>query len=101
MNFYVYMLKSLGKKPVTYVGYTNNLKRRILMHNTNKGAKSTKGYSWILIYKRYFKKQSLLQLFFSIQIEWKQMLSWDKTVYMDEAFENDYDWSRTLQSKKT
>ena len=28
MNYYVYMLKSLGKKSVTYVGYTNNLKKK-------------------------------------------------------------------------
>ena len=27
MFFYVYMLKSKGIKPVTYVGYTNNLKK--------------------------------------------------------------------------
>ena len=27
MKYYVYMLKSLGKNQVTYVGYTNNLKK--------------------------------------------------------------------------
>ena len=27
--YYVYMLKSKSVKPVTYVGYTNNLKKRI------------------------------------------------------------------------
>ena len=27
MTYHVYMLKSLGKKTVTYVGYTNNLKK--------------------------------------------------------------------------
>ena len=59
MAFYVYMIKSISPgRQKTYVGYTNNLKRRILMHNTNKGAKSTKGYSWILIYKRYFKTKN-------------------------------------------
>ena len=45
------MLKSLGKNSVTYVGYTNNLKKRIDLHNTNKGAKFTKGRKWKLIYK--------------------------------------------------
>ena len=34
------MLKSKGIKPVTYVGYTNNLKKRINLHNSGKGAKS-------------------------------------------------------------
>ena len=50
MNYYVYMLKSLGKKSVTYVGYTNNIKKRITMHNSSKGAKFTRGRKWKLIY---------------------------------------------------
>ena len=41
----------MGKNPVTYVGYTNNLKKRITLHNTNKGAKFTRGRKWKLIYK--------------------------------------------------
>ena len=45
------MLKSLGKDPVTYVGYTNDLKKRINLHNNNKGAKFTRGRKWKLIYK--------------------------------------------------
>ena len=42
----------------TYVGYTNNIKSRIAKHNSNKGAKSTKGHNWILIYKKKFKNKS-------------------------------------------
>ena len=42
----------------TYVGYTNNLKLRLLKHNTNKGAKSTKGYKWDIIYKKRFITKS-------------------------------------------
>ncbi|MDA7715194.1 GIY-YIG nuclease family protein [Pelagibacteraceae bacterium] len=57
MNYYVYMLKSKGIKPVTYVGYTNNLKRRIKFHNTNKGAKFTRGRKWVLIYKEIYKSK--------------------------------------------
>jgi len=45
------MLKSLSKKNVTYVGYTNNLSKRIKLHNTGKGAKFTRGRKWKLIYK--------------------------------------------------
>ena len=41
----------MGKNPVTYVGYTNNLKKRITLHNNNKGAKFTRGRKWNLIYK--------------------------------------------------
>jgi len=51
MSFYVYMLKSEGKKKVTYVGYTKDLKKRIKLHNSGKGAKFTRGRKWKLIYK--------------------------------------------------
>ena len=51
MNYFVYMLKSLGKESITYVGYTNDLKKRINLHNNSKGAKFTRGRKWKLIYK--------------------------------------------------
>ena len=50
------MLKAKGIKSVTYVGYTNDLKKRIYLHNTGKGAKFTRGRKWKLIYKE--KKKS-------------------------------------------
>jgi len=55
------MLKSLGKESVTYVGYTNDLKKRIDLHNSNKGAKFTRGRKWKLIYKEKFnsKKEAI------------------------------------------
>ena len=58
MSFYVYMLKSLGKKPVTYVGYTSNLNERITLHNNAKGAKFTRGRKWKLIYKEKFRSKN-------------------------------------------
>ena len=58
MSFYVYMLKSKSVKPITYVGYTNNLKKRITLHNTGKGAKFTKGRKWVLIYKEKYNSKS-------------------------------------------
>ena len=42
----------------TYVGYTVNLKERLKKHNNNKGAKSTKGYNWEIIYKKKFFSKS-------------------------------------------
>ena len=57
MSFYVYMLKSESLKPVTYIGYTNDLKKRINLHNSGKGAKFTRGRKWILIYKEKFKSK--------------------------------------------
>jgi len=53
------MLKSISpgfKK--TYVGYTNDLELRLTKHNSNKGAKSTKGYKWLLIYNKKFKSKN-------------------------------------------
>ncbi len=58
MNFYVYMLLSRDKKKVSYVGYTNNLKKRLILHNSSKGAKFTRGRQWKLIYKENFKSKS-------------------------------------------
>ena len=42
----------------SYVGYTNNLTLRLNKHNSNKGAKSTKGYKWILIYSKKFNSKN-------------------------------------------
>ena len=55
------MLKSKGIKSVTYIGYTNNLKKRIDLHNSGKGAKFTRGRKWLLIYKEIFnsKKEAI------------------------------------------
>ena len=53
------MLKTISpgfKK--TYVGYTNNLEDRLSKHNSNKGAKSTRGYKWLLIYSKKFKTKN-------------------------------------------
>lgn len=56
MCYYVYMLKSITPgSNKTYVGYTNNVKLRLEKHNSNKGAKSTKGYKWLVIYIKKFK----------------------------------------------
>ena len=51
------MLKSVSVKPVTYVGYTNNLKKRVELHNSGKGAKFTRGRKWVLIYKEKIKSK--------------------------------------------
>ena len=59
--FYIYVLKSLKGRPITYVGYTNNLKNRLKLHNKGKGAKFTRGRKWKLIYKEKFstKKKAM------------------------------------------
>ena len=74
MPYYVYMIKSIDRiKSKTYVGFTTDLKRRILQHNTNKGAKSTKGYKWIVIYKkRFINKKEALSYEYSLKNNRKQ-----------------------------
>ena len=58
MMYYVYLIlsKKLDKYR-SYVGYTKNLKKRITLHNSGKGAKFTRGRKWILIYKELFKSK--------------------------------------------
>jgi putative endonuclease len=52
-KFYVYLIANFNnKKIITYVGWTNNLKKRIQLHNSGKGAKFTRGRKWILIFKK-------------------------------------------------
>jgi len=48
------MLKLISIKSITYVGYTKDIKKRISLHNSGKGAKFTRGRKWKLIYKEKF-----------------------------------------------
>ena len=57
MVYYVYLIHTIDGYPIkSYVGYTTNLENRITKHNSNLGAKSTKGYKWELIYKKILFK---------------------------------------------
>ena len=53
------MLKCVScKKKLTYVGYTNDLTKRLNLHNSGKGAKFTRGKKWIIIFKKKFISKS-------------------------------------------
>ena len=58
MTYFVYVIGSYKSyKLKTYVGYTNNLKKRLDLHNKGKGAKSTRGRVWRIIYtEKYVTK---------------------------------------------
>ena len=59
MTYCVYMLKCISSvKKRTYVGYTKDIKNRLKKHNSNKGAKYTKGNKWVIIYKKKFISKS-------------------------------------------
>ena len=55
------MLKTTSQKSITYVGYTNDIQKRLKQHNSNKGAKFTKGRKWKVIYLEKFttKKEAI------------------------------------------
>ena len=64
MKYYVYLLGSIKKSKIkTYVGYTRDLKNRINRHNLGKGAKSTRGRRWkLLYYKKYLSKKKAMSV---------------------------------------
>ena len=60
MIFYVYLIVTKNKnRLISYVGYTNNLKKRVKLHNDSKGAKFTKGRLWKLAYYQTYKTKSV------------------------------------------
>ena len=61
MSYYVYLIVSRFKnnKKISYVGYTNNLQKRLNLHNTGKGAKFTRGKKWKLVYYEMYSTKSL------------------------------------------
>ena len=76
MVYYVYLIKTLNSNyNKSYVGYTNNLDNRISKHNANKGAKSTKGYKWELVYKKkFYSKQKALSFEYKLKRNRKERL---------------------------
>ncbi len=77
MAHYVYILKTLeGYFSKTYVGYTTNIIKRLNKHNTSKGAKSTRGYKWKVIYKKRFNSKSIALAYeYSLKKDRKKRLS--------------------------
>ena len=61
--YFVYLIVTKNKKKtISYVGYSNNLKKRLKLHNASKGAKFTRGRKWKLIYyKTYYSKTKALK----------------------------------------
>jgi putative endonuclease len=55
MDCFVYVLGSSGKKRhLTYVGWTSDVTRRLAQHNAGKGARSTRGRTWVLLHSEWF-----------------------------------------------
>ena len=61
MSYFVYLIKTkkkINNKFFSYVGYTNDLSKRLQLHNNGKGAKYTKGKKWELIYYEKYKSKN-------------------------------------------
>ena len=60
MSYFVYLIVSKVKnRTISYVGYTNNIKKRLKLHNSSKGAKFTKGKKWKLAYYKSYDNKIL------------------------------------------
>ena len=53
-NDYIFYSKTLDKY---YVGYTNDLDRRLLEHNRKKGKYTDGGIPWILVHKENYEQK--------------------------------------------
>ena len=59
MSYFVYLLgNKKNSKLTTYVGYTNNLKKRLNLHNRGMGAKYTRGRKWKIIYSEKYSTKN-------------------------------------------
>jgi putative endonuclease len=55
MDCFVYVLGTVTKRgPLTYVGWTHDVKRRLTQHNAGKGARFTRGRQWVLLHSERF-----------------------------------------------
>ena len=63
MTYFVYLIGCYKhSKLITYVGYTNNLSKRINLHNEGRGAKFTRGRKWrIMYYEKYKYKRDAIK----------------------------------------
>ena len=60
MIYFVYLIVSQVKnRTISYVGYTNNISKRVKLHNLSKGAKFTKGKKWKLAYYKTYDKKGI------------------------------------------
>ena len=74
MSYFVYLIINKNQKNqlTSYVGYTNDLKKRVNLHNSSKGAKFTRGRFWKLAYsKRYESKNIALKEEYKLKVNYE------------------------------
>ena len=86
MKFHVYMIitKKINKY-ITYVGYSKDIEKRLILHNSSKGAKFTKGNYWKIIYqKKYNSKTEALKAEYNLKKNYKLRLKLKKKFINNE-----------------
>ena len=59
MDCFVYVLGTRSKnRHLTYVGWTNDVARRLKQHNSGKGARTTRGRVWVLLHSEWFSTRA-------------------------------------------
>ena len=73
MIYHVYLIITKYKNNyISYVGYTNNLNKRLIHHNSSKGAKFTRGRKWKLIYQKgYFSRNKAMSEEYKLKKNYK------------------------------
>ena len=86
MKYYVYLIISTSpSKNVSYVGCSSNVKNRLILHNSGKGAKFTRGRKWLLAYKKSYNSKSLaLKNEFLLKKNYKKRLEIKKRFLLEK-----------------
>ena len=72
-SYFVYLIVAKkNNKTISYVGYTSNVIKRLIDHNSSKGAKATRGKQWEYAYlKRYNFKSDAMKGEFKLKKNYK------------------------------
>jgi putative endonuclease len=59
MDCFVYVLGTADKgRQLTYVGWTNDIVKRLARHNAGTGARTTRGRTWVLLHSEKLATRS-------------------------------------------
>ena len=88
MHYFVYLIVAKNRDNlISYVGYTNNLKKRITNHNSSRGAKFTRGRKWKLAYiKKYLSKSVAMKEEYKLKKNLKLRNKIKSKFYKNENF---------------
>ena len=73
MQYFIYLIVAKNKQNlISYVGYTNDIKKRLNLHNSGKGAKFTRGKKWKLVYyEKYDSKSTAMKNEYKLKKNYK------------------------------